>query len=55
MDKKIARQIRQIIKEAEKNGNKNVRYKRAPGSTTSLGQAIKTKEQADIFMKLLKS
>jgi hypothetical protein len=51
MEKAIENKVAALAKRAKENGKKPA-VKLAPSS--SLHQVIKTKEQADLFMKLLK-
>lgn len=51
MEKKIASKLAALTKKAKENGKK-AEVKLATNS--SLHKVIKTKEQADLFMKLLK-
>ena len=53
MDKKLAAEIDALIAKAA-TIDKNVKFTVKSGNTSSLAKVIKTQEQADIFMLLLK-
>jgi hypothetical protein len=53
MDKKLAAEIDAHIAKAKASGN-NWKFTVKSGNTSSLAKVIKTQEQADIFMLLLK-
>jgi hypothetical protein len=51
MEEKLARRVEQLAKKASKS---TVKVDLKTSSNSSLHQIIKTKQQADLFMKLLK-
>jgi hypothetical protein len=55
MKETVAHKIKQLSLEAKQKGDAKVKATLASGNTTALSKAIKTKEQADLFMKMLKS
>ena len=48
-------QIKALKAKAKVLGNSNLKFKVASGNVSSLNQVIKTKEEADIFMKFLRA
>lgn len=55
MDEKLKKDIEEHIAKAKATGKKDVKSTLASGDNDSLRKVIKTKEQADLFMKILKS
>lgn len=55
LKEKILKEAKEFAEKAKKAGKSDVEFTLKSGSTSSLGKVIKTKEQADFFMKLLKS
>lgn len=53
MKEKILQQAKALAKKAKETGKSDVEFTLKSGNTTSLGKAIKTQEQADLFMKML--
>lgn len=53
MKKKLSEEIEALKAKAE--GLKDMKFKLASGNTTALSRVIKTQEQADTFMKILKA
>lgn len=53
--KEHALEAKRHAEEARKSGKPPVKVTLKSGETSSLGKMIKTKEQADFFMKLLRS
>ena len=52
---KILQEARDFAERAKKSGKSDVEFTLKSGGTSSLGKVIKTKEQADFLMKMLKS
>jgi len=55
MKEKILQEAKQHAEEARKQGRTHVKVTLKSGETSSLGKMIRTKEQADSFMKMLKA
>ncbi|MEJ0080852.1 MAG: hypothetical protein WDM78_07850 [Puia sp.] len=55
MKEKILQEAKKHAEEAKKHGKTNIKVTLKSGETSSLGKMIKTKEQADFFMKILKT
>jgi hypothetical protein len=55
MKEKILQEAKMHAEEAKKHGKTNVKVTLKSGETSSLGKMIQTKEQADLFMKMLKA
>ena len=55
MEEKLKKKIDELWQQAKKAGKNDIKVTLASGGETSLGKVIKTKEQADLFMKLLNS
>lgn len=55
MKKKILLEAKKHAEEASKQSKANIKVTLRSGETSSLGKMIKTKEQADFFMKMLKA
>ncbi|HMH22792.1 MAG TPA: hypothetical protein VK563_13490 [Puia sp.] len=53
MKERILQQAKDFAKKAKKTGKSDVEFTLKSGDSTSLGKAIKTQEQADLFMKML--
>lgn len=53
MDEKLKKQIDEFWQQAKKVEEKDIKVTLTSGGETSLGKVIKTKEQADFFMKML--
>ena len=53
MDEKLEKQIAEFWQQAKKVEEKDIKVTFTSGGETSLGKVIKTKEQADLFMKML--
>ena len=53
MKEKILQQAKALAKKAKETGKNDVEFTLKSGNTTSLGKAVKTQEQADLFMKML--
>ena len=53
MKEKILQKAKALAEKAEKTGKTGVEFTLKSGNTSSLGEVIKTKEQADLFMKML--
>ena len=53
--KRHAEEASRYAEEARKAGKTPVKVTLKSGDTSSLGKMIKTKEQADFFMKILRS
>ena len=51
----ILKKMDELGQQAKKAGKKDIKITLTSGGGTSLGKVIKTKEQADFFMKMLKS
>jgi 23S rRNA A1618 N6-methylase RlmF len=54
MKEKVLKEVKKHIEEAKKNNNKFELTVKG-GETSSLAKMIKTKEQADFFMKMLRA
>ncbi|MDF2193312.1 hypothetical protein [Paraflavitalea sp. CAU 1676] len=52
---KILNEAREYAEQAKKGTYPAVKYTLKSGGTSSLGKVIKTQEQADFFMKMLRS
>ena len=55
MDEKLQKLVEKFWQEAKKVDEKDIKVTLASGGETSLGKVIKTKEQADLFMKMLEA
>jgi hypothetical protein len=55
MKEKILQEAKLHTEEARKQGRTHVKVTLKSGETSSLGKMIRTKEQADSFMKMLKA
>lgn len=55
MNKKLLEEMEALKARAKATGKKGLKFTLTSGNTSSLGQVIKTKEQADTFMKILKA
>ena len=55
MDENLKKKIDDLWLQAKKTGKKDVKATLKSGNENSLNKVIKTKEQADLFMKILKS
>lgn len=55
MKEKILKEAKQHVEEARKQGRTHIKVTLKSGETSSLGKMIRTKEQADSFMKMLKA
>jgi len=55
MKKKLSEEIEALKAKAKAEGLKDMKFKVASGNTTPLSRVIKTQEQADTFMKILKA
>ncbi len=55
MKKKILNEANELTKKATLIDNGELKITLKPGETSSLGKVITTKEQADLFMKILKA
>ena len=55
MKETLTYKIKQLSNKAKESGKKNIKVTLASGNTTSLNEAIKTKQEADIFMKMLRA
>lgn len=55
MKKSVPQIVEENIERAKQNGKADFKLTMKYGETSSLGKVIKTKEQAALFMKLLKS
>ncbi|MBX2920681.1 MAG: hypothetical protein KF746_00715 [Chitinophagaceae bacterium] len=55
MKETISYKIKQLSSKAKGSNKKNIKVTLTSGNTTSLNEAIKTKEEADVFMKMLRS
>lgn len=53
MKEKILQKAKEHAQQAKKTGKKGTEFPLKSGETSSLGKVIKTKEQADLFMKML--
>jgi hypothetical protein len=53
--KKHAEEIERQAEEARRQGKTSVKVTLKSGQTSSLGKVIKTQEQADLFMKMLRA
>jgi hypothetical protein len=53
VDKELDERIEALWKQARETGKKDIKVTLTSGGETSLGKVIKTKEQADLFMKML--
>jgi hypothetical protein len=51
----ILKKMDELGQQAKKVGKNDIKVTLTSGGETSLGKVIKTKEQADFFMKMLKS
>jgi hypothetical protein len=54
-DKELQESMEALWKQARETGQKNLKVTLKSGGETSLSKVIKTKEQADLFMRILKS
>lgn len=55
MKEKILQEAQKHAEEAIRQGKSHVKVTLKSGETSSLGKMIQTKEQADLFMKMLKA
>lgn len=55
MNKKLLEEMEALKARAKTSGKNGLKFTLTSGNTSSLGQVIKTKEQADTFMKILKA
>jgi uncharacterized protein YggU (UPF0235/DUF167 family) len=55
MKEKILQEAKRHAEEAKKLGKTQVKVTLKSGETSSLGKMIRTKDQADLFMKMLKA
>ncbi|PSL43805.1 hypothetical protein CLV51_107116 [Chitinophaga niastensis] len=55
MDKETQKKVHALLLKAKQCEDRNIKDTLKSGETSSLGKAIKTKEQAHIFMTILKS
>ena len=55
MKETLTYKIKQLSNKAKESGKKNIKVTLASANTTSLNEAIKTKQEADIFMKMLRA
>jgi hypothetical protein len=53
--KEIEEKINQLRQQAKQAGQKDINVTLTSGGETSLSKVIKTKEQADLFMRILRS
>ncbi|WP_276483339.1 hypothetical protein [Paraflavitalea pollutisoli] len=53
--KKVMKDVDEFVKNAKKHGSSGLKFTLKSGEQSSLHKMIKTKEQAHIFMTLLKS
>ena len=51
----VLNKIKELNLKAQENGNRDVHIHLSSSNGTALSEAIKTQEQADLFMKMLKS
>lgn len=55
MEESIKQKMEALWRQAQQTGVDDIKVTLTSGGESSLGKVIKTKEQADIFMKLLKA
>ncbi len=55
MKEKILQEAREYARKAKQSGKPSVKVTLKSGETSSLGKVIKSKEQADFFMKMLRA
>jgi len=55
MKEKILKEAQEFAKKAKASGKIDLKITLKSGETSSLGKVIKTQEQGDFFMKMLKS
>ena len=55
MKETLTYKIKQLSNKAKESAKKNIKVSLSSGDTTSLNKAIKTKEEAENFMKMLKA
>jgi hypothetical protein len=55
MKETLSYKIKQLTTKAKESDKKNIKVTLVSGNTTSLNEAIKSKKEADVFMKMLKS
>ena len=55
MKETLTYKIKQLSNKAKESGKKNLKVTLTSGDTTSLNNAIKTKQEAETFMKMLKA
>jgi hypothetical protein len=55
MDENLKKRIDELWLQAKKTGKKDVKATLKSGNENSLNNVIKTQEQADLFMKMLKA
>jgi hypothetical protein len=55
MKEKIIQEAKKHAEDAHKHGRTHVKVTLKSGNTSSLGKMIRTKEQADLFMKMLRA
>jgi hypothetical protein len=55
MKETLTYKIKQLSNKAKESGKKDIKATLSSGDTTSLNKAIKTKQEADVFMKMLKA
>ena len=55
MKETIKHKIKQLSNKAKATGKKDIKATLSSGDNSSLNKAIKTKQEADTFMKMLKA
>ena len=55
MKETITYKIKQLSNKAKESDKKDIKVTLVSGNTTSLNQAIKTKQEAETFMKMLRA
>jgi hypothetical protein len=55
MKETLTYKIKQLASKAKESGEKNIKVTLTSGNTTSLNKAIKTKQDGETFMKMLKA
>jgi hypothetical protein len=53
--KKILKELKELVKKVKQMPSTGIEFTVKSGETSSLGKVIKTREQADFFMKMLRS
>ena len=55
MKETITYKIKQLSNKAKESNKKDIKVTLVSGNTTSLNEAIKTKQEAETFMKMLRA